>query len=83
MWVAIAKSALSLGVLTFLMWVLTQLLAPVLDLATTGPNADASSVQRIGGYFNALTLDNLVLIAGLAVGVYLLGRAVVERRLTR
>lgn len=81
MWTAMAKAALALPVLTFLMWVLVQILNPILDMANSGPHADASSVTRIGNYFAALTVDNLVLLAALGVGIYLLGRAAVERRL--
>lgn len=83
MWAAVARSGLALAVCTFLMWVLVRIISPMLTFATSGPHSDASSVQRIGDYFSALqSLDNLVLIAALAVGVYLLGRAAVERRLT-
>lgn len=80
MWTSVARSALSLVVVTFMMWMLTQILAPILDVANAGPHANAESVQRVGGYFSALTLDNLVLLGGLSVGIYLLGRAAVERR---
>lgn len=83
MWTAFAKGGLALVALTFLMWVTRQILDPILDKATAGPHADAASVQRVGGYFSALTVDNLVLLAGLAVGVYLISRAAVERGLTR
>ena len=83
MWTAVAKGGLGLTVLTFMMWGLHRILSPILDHANSGPNADASSVTRIGGYFSALTVDNLVLLAGLSVGIYLLGRAATERGLTR
>lgn len=83
MWTAIARSGLALAVLTFLMWVLVRIISPIMTFATSGPHSDAPSVQRIGGYFSALTLDNLVLISAVAVGIYLLGRAAVERRLAR
>lgn len=80
MWTSFARGGMALAVLTFMMWVLTKILDPILSMANSGPHADASSVQRIGGYFSALTLDNLVLVAGVAVGIFLLGRAAVERR---
>jgi hypothetical protein len=83
MWTAFARAGLGLAVLTFMMWVLREILSPILDMATSGPHADASSVTRLAGYFNALTVENLTLIAALAVGIYLLGRAATERRLTR
>jgi len=83
MWTAVARSGLALAVLSFMMWVLFWILDPILGEANSGPHADASSVQRIGGYFSALTVDNLVLLAGVAVGVYLLGRAAVERGMAR
>jgi hypothetical protein len=83
MWTAIARSGLALVVLTFMMWVLVEILTPIIGFATSGPNADAESVARVGSYFNALTLDNLVLIAALGVGITLLARAAVERRIAR
>jgi hypothetical protein len=82
MWTAFARGGIALAVLAFLMRVLRWTLDPVLDAATTGPNASASSVQRLGGYFAALSVDNLTLIAALGVGIFLLGRAAAERRLT-
>lgn len=70
-----------LAALAFLMWILTQMLNPVVSMAMSGPHASDPAVERIGGYFQALTLDNLTLLAGLAVGIYVLGRAAVERQL--
>jgi hypothetical protein len=80
MWVSIARGGMGLFILVFLMWVLRTVLDAVVPHATAGEYADAASVTRIAGYFSALTLENLTLIAALAVGVYLLGRATVERR---
>lgn len=80
MWTAFAKGGLGLAVLVFLMQVLRWILTPILDVATSGPNSDAESVVRVGSYFSALTLENLVLIAAIAVAIALIGRAVVERR---
>lgn len=81
MWTAFVKGAAYLGALTFMMVVLTWILSPILSMANSGPNADAPSVERVGGYFAALTESNLILIAGLAVGIYLISRAAVELRL--
>jgi hypothetical protein len=80
MWVSVARGGLATVILVFLMWALRTVLDQIIPHATTGDYADASSVTRIAGYFGALTLENLTLIAGLAIGVYLLGRATVERR---
>ncbi len=83
MWTALARGGLALPVLAFMMWVLRHILTPITDMATTGPHADASSVQRVGGYFSALSTENLVLLAGLGIGIHLLARAAVERNLAR
>lgn len=80
MWTSIARSAIALCAITFMMWMLRRVLTPILTAANSGPHADAESVQRVGGYFGALTLDNLVLLGALAVAIFLLGRAAVERR---
>lgn len=79
MWVSVARGGIGLVVLLFLMWVLRETLDLIIPHATTGEYADAASVTRIAGYFSAMTLENLTLIAALAVGIYLLGRAAVER----
>lgn len=81
MWAAFARSGIYLAALTFMMWVTAQIIAPIVDMAKGGPHSGAPSVSRVGGYFDALTVDNLVLLAALAVGIYLLGRAAVERQL--
>jgi hypothetical protein len=83
MWTALARGGLAMAVLAFMMQVLRWILDPILDIATSGPNADAETVVQIGGYFNALTVENLTLIAGVGVGLFLLGRAATERRLVR
>jgi hypothetical protein len=81
MWVSLARGGgLSLAALAFMMWILRKILDPVIDMATSGPHAGHSTVQRISTYFAAMTLENLTLIAGLGVGLYLLGRAASERR---
>lgn len=80
MWVSVARGGIGLVVLVFLMWVLRKVLDIVIPHATTGDYASATSVTRIAGYFSAMTLENLTLIAALAVGIYLLGRATVERQ---
>lgn len=81
MWTSFARAGLYLVALVFLMFVVVQLLGPIVDMATSGPHSSAESVKRVGGYFNAMTLENLTLLAGVAVGIYLLGRAAVERDL--
>ncbi|MFB6201308.1 MAG: hypothetical protein ABEI98_04785 [Halorhabdus sp.] len=80
MWVSVARGGIALVVLTFLMWVLRETLNMIIPHATAGKYANAASVTRIAGYFSALTLQNLTLIAALAIGIYLLGRAAVERQ---
>lgn len=82
MWASIARGGLGFAVLAFLMWVLREALDLITAEATAGSYGDPAEVQRVAGYFNALTLDNLTLLAAVAVATYLLGRAVVERRLT-
>jgi len=81
MWTAVVKAAISLPTVAFGMWLLAQLLQPMVSIATSGPNASAQSVQRVGSYFGALTVDNLVLVGALAVGFAFLARAAVEARL--
>lgn len=80
MWAAMARAAIYLVAITFLMWVLRRILDPIISMATAGPHADAASVTRVGGYFGAMTLDNLTLLGALAVAIFLLGRAAVEQR---
>lgn len=82
MWVALARDGgFALALLTFLMWVLRTTLDPIVDYACGGPHSGAASVVQVCGYFNALTLENLTLIAALGVGLSLLGRSVTERKL--
>lgn len=81
MWTAVARAGLAITVLPFVMWMLRNILDPVLDFATAGPHASDPSVVRIGSYFSAMTLDNLVLISGIGIAIWLLGRAAAERRL--
>jgi thiol:disulfide interchange protein len=81
MWIAVVKSAIGLVTVTVGMWLLAKLVQPMVTIATSGPNASAASVQRVGGYFNALTVDNLVLVGAVAVGLAFLARAAVEARL--
>jgi len=83
MWVTFIRGAFGLVVVAFLMWVTTLILGPITNFATSGPHAQHESVVTIAGWFDVLTLDNLTLLGGLAVGLYLLSRAVVERRATR
>jgi hypothetical protein len=80
MWVSFIRAGFGMGVLGLMMFVLAMILEPIVGHATSGPNADAETVTQIGGWFNVLTVDNLTLIAGLAVGLFLVHRAVVERQ---
>jgi len=80
MWTALSRAGLATVVITFLMWLLREMLTPVLDIATSGPNADAESVTTIASWFAMLTVENLTLIAALGVALHLLGRAATERR---
>ena len=75
MWVSTIRSAIALPVVVFVMWLTVQVIGPILDIANAGPHADAESVQRVGGYFAMLTVDNLVLVGAFAVGIYAIGRA--------
>lgn len=81
MWVALARDGgLAVAVLTFLAWVLAKIIQPILSFATTGPNADHATVQRIGGYFELLTVENLTFVMVAAAGIALLGHAATQRR---
>lgn len=81
MWVAFVRAAVYGLALTFLMWLVAKIVGPLVDVATQGPHSDAESVVRIGSYFNALTVENLTVLALVAVGIFLLGRAAVEGNL--
>lgn len=81
MWTAWVRAGGAMAVLSFLMWLTVQILGQMVTTATAGQYSSAPEVTRVAGYFNALTVDNLTLIAGLSVAVYLLGRAAVERQL--
>ena len=80
MWVSMIRAGFAMGVLGLMMYVLATILDPIVGHAMSGPNADAETVTQIGGWFNALTVDNLTLLAGLAIGLFLVHRAVVERQ---
>lgn len=81
MWTSLARTGgLGMVVLALLMQVLVWIINPIVDFATSGPHADAASVQRVGGYFAALSVENLTLIAMIGIAIHLLGRAAVERR---
>ena len=80
MWVSVIRAAFAMGVLALMMYVLATILDPIVGHATSGPNAEAETVTQIGGWFNVLTVDNLTLLAGLAIGLFLVHRAVVERQ---
>jgi len=81
MWVTLFRSAFALGILGFLMWALTHVLSPLTNTATSGPNADHETVTQIATLFNMMTLDNLTLLAAVAVGLFLIYRATLESRL--
>lgn len=82
MWTAFARGGLALAFLALLMQTLRWILDPITDLATSGPHSGAESVSVIGGWFSSLSVNNLTLIAALGVGIYILGRAAVERKTT-
>lgn len=82
MWASIIRGVLALGFLAFLMFILVVgIIDPITQFAMAGPQSDAESAQRLASYFNAMTVNNLTLIGGLAVAIYLIGRAVVEQQL--
>lgn len=81
MWTAIIRGVIGLVVVTFLAFLTPVVIAPMLDIAMAGEYATNSYVVNVNGYFNALTEANLTLIGVLAVAVFLVGRAAVERRL--
>lgn len=80
MWTAFIRGAFAMGVVAFVMWVLRLILDPIIGFATNGPNSEAETVTTIGTWFGVLTLENLTLFGGIAIGLYLVNRAVVERR---
>jgi len=80
MWISVGRAAVGLVALTFMAWLTRSILDPVLSFATAGEYSDQTQVVELSSYFGALTLQNLTLAAGLAVGIYLLGRAAAERR---
>ena len=80
MWVTILKSVFELGALAVMMLVLAAVVSPIVDFAMSGPNADHETVGQVGTMFNLMTVDNLTLLAGLAVMLYLIWRATLEGR---
>jgi hypothetical protein len=80
MWVSFARGGIGLVALTFLMWVLRTILDRIINPATSGQHANHAAVLRIESYFSALTLPNLTLLGAVAVAIFLLGRAAVERQ---
>ena len=82
MWTSIARGAVYLAALAFGMWMLTVILGEMVPIAMAGPFAGNADVQTIKAFFDAMTLENLTALAGLATAAYLFGRAVVERRFT-
>ena len=82
MWTAIIRAGIYLAAITFMMWILVMVLGELVPIAVAGPYAGNPDVQTIKGYFDAMTLENLTALGGLATAAYLFGRAVVERRFT-
>ena len=82
MWTSVIRAAVYLAAIAFMMWVLYVILGQMVPVAMAGPFADNADVQTIKGFFDAMTLENLTALAGLATAAYLFGRAVVERRFT-
>jgi len=81
MWTAIIRGAIALVVVTFIAFLTPVILGPMLEIGMAGDYSSASEVVRVHGYLTALTEANLTLIGALAVAVFLVGRAAVERRL--
>lgn len=82
MWVALLRAGGALAVIAFLMQALRWVLNPMLEVARAGPHSGASTVTRVSGYFSAMTVENLTLLGAVAVGIFLLGRAAVQRRVS-
>ena len=83
MWTSIIRSVIYLAALAFMMWILAVILGMVVPIGSAGPYASDPAVVAVKGYFDALTLENLTVLAGLSAAVYLFGRAVVERKMAR
>lgn len=81
MWTAIIRGAIALVVVTFLAFLTPVILEPMLEIGMAGSYASNQYVTRTHGYLQALTEQNLTIIGILAVGVFLAGRAAVERGL--
>lgn len=83
MWTALARGGgLAIVMLAFMMQALRWVLTPLVNFAASGPHAADPSVQRVAGYFAALSIENLTLIALIGIAIHLLGRAAVERQVT-
>lgn len=80
MWVAFIKAAFALGALGMMMWMLSLVSSPLTDAAMAGPHSDHATVQQVSTMFNVMTLENLTLLAGIAVGLFLLYQATLQRR---
>jgi len=80
MWVEFIKGAFALGALAVMMWMLSVVLGPLTDTATSGAHADHQTVTQVSTMFDVLTLENLTLLAGIAVGLYLLYQATLQRQ---
>lgn len=79
MFSAYARAALALLVAPFLAFILGQILPQFVGVMQGGPGGGQTS--RVVELFQALTGPRLLLVMLLSVFVFVLGRAVVERRL--
>jgi len=80
MWVTLVRTVIQMGPLALMMVVLAAVMARLTGFATSGPNADHESVGQVAQMFNAMTVENLTLLVGLAVIFYLIWRATLEGR---
>lgn len=78
MWVSLIRSTFAIGALGLMMFVLAYILSELTSFATSGPNADHETVVQLSTMFDAMTVDNLTLLAAFAVVLFLLWRATVE-----
>ena len=78
MWVTLLRAVFEMGALALLMVVLAAVVARLTGFATSGPNADHESVGQVAQMFNLMTVENLTLLVGIAVAVFLLWRATLE-----
>lgn len=80
MWVSLIRAVVELGPLMLMMVVLAAAVSRLAGFATSGPNADHETVGQLSQMFDVMTVDNLTLLAALAVVLFLLWRATLEGR---